>query len=258
MHMTDLVDQQFPPINRKTAPDFTDFNFWRAPVMQFDLPDLSPPSPALSARSDSTTSRFPRLGSIASSLSRRSSRQTLGDRGTRAGSPSSPLLQATVVEEHGAHEEDDDDYEHDRSESGSMPGSLPNASDFERLRRAAGKTTEQTEAEAYKGEVLAGEEEDEDEDGEEGEGEYGVEDEGDDFGDGLDFSSVPVRFCLFRSFFPLPHTPTPTSSSVDSPTRTLADLGFVPPACSTSDASRGRSTFRTLDASCTCCTSREL
>lgn len=52
--MTDLVDQMFPPIHRKWAPEFTDFNYWKAPVQEFTLPDLSPPSPALSARSDTS------------------------------------------------------------------------------------------------------------------------------------------------------------------------------------------------------------
>lgn len=52
--MTDLVDQMFPPIHRQWAPEFTDFNYWKAPVQEFPLPDLSPPSPALSARSDTS------------------------------------------------------------------------------------------------------------------------------------------------------------------------------------------------------------
>ncbi|KAJ3996940.1 nuclear elongation and deformation protein 1 [Lentinula boryana] len=59
IHMTDLVDQMFPPIHRKWAPEFTDFNFWKPPIQEFPLPDFSPPSPALSARSD--TSTFARL-----------------------------------------------------------------------------------------------------------------------------------------------------------------------------------------------------
>lgn len=54
IHMTDLVDQMFPPINRKWAAEFTDFNYWRPPIQDFPLPDLSPPSPALSARSDTS------------------------------------------------------------------------------------------------------------------------------------------------------------------------------------------------------------
>jgi phosphatidate phosphatase LPIN len=52
--MTDLVDQMFPPIHRKWTPEFTDFNYWKMPVQEFTLPDLSPPSPALSARSDTS------------------------------------------------------------------------------------------------------------------------------------------------------------------------------------------------------------
>lgn len=52
--MTDLVDQMFPPIHRKWAPEFTDFNYWKVPVQEFTLPDFSPPSPALSARSDTS------------------------------------------------------------------------------------------------------------------------------------------------------------------------------------------------------------
>ncbi|KAF7352457.1 Nuclear elongation and deformation protein 1 [Mycena venus] len=60
IHMTDLVDQMFPPIHRKWTPEYTDFNYWKAPVQDFPLPDLSPPSPALSARSD-TSSTFARI-----------------------------------------------------------------------------------------------------------------------------------------------------------------------------------------------------
>jgi phosphatidate phosphatase LPIN len=205
--MTDLVDQMFPPINRKTAPDFTDFNFWRAPVTQFDLPDFSPPSPALSARSDSSRLTFPRLGSLASSLSRRSSRQTLvegptttagaGGRGARTGTPSSPLLQATLVEEPVGVEDYEDELEQ-RSESESMPGSLPNDADFERLRAAAQLRNGRTEAEQYKAKVKADEEEEEEEydEEEEEEEEEGLEEEQDEFGDQMDFSSVPVRFAF--------------------------------------------------------------
>jgi len=44
--MTDLVDQMFPPIHRNGR-QITDFNYWKMPVQEFTLPDLSPPSPAL-------------------------------------------------------------------------------------------------------------------------------------------------------------------------------------------------------------------
>jgi phosphatidate phosphatase LPIN len=52
--MTDLVDQIFPPINRQMAPEFTDLNYWKTPIPDIPLPDLTPPSPALSARSDTS------------------------------------------------------------------------------------------------------------------------------------------------------------------------------------------------------------
>ena len=74
IHMTDLVDQMFPPIHRQFTPEFTDFNYWRAPVQEFDLPDFSPPSPALSARSDtSARSTFDRIRNF--SLGRQNGRQ---------------------------------------------------------------------------------------------------------------------------------------------------------------------------------------
>jgi phosphatidate phosphatase LPIN len=62
IHMTDLVDLMFPPIAHKWESEFTDNNYWRAPLAEFHLPDLAPPSPALSARSDaSNQSAFARL-----------------------------------------------------------------------------------------------------------------------------------------------------------------------------------------------------
>jgi phosphatidate phosphatase LPIN len=52
--MTDLVDQMFPPIHRRWAAEYTDANYWKTPMLDFPLPDLTPPSPALSARSDTS------------------------------------------------------------------------------------------------------------------------------------------------------------------------------------------------------------
>ncbi|CEL59788.1 Nuclear elongation and deformation protein 1 OS=Schizosaccharomyces pombe (strain 972 / ATCC 24843) GN=ned1 PE=1 SV=1 [Rhizoctonia solani AG-1 IB] len=74
IHMTDLVDQMFPPVHRRWAPEYTDFNFWRAPLPEIELPDLSPPSPALSAHSNTSGgSRLGRLVSLGRSASRSSS-----------------------------------------------------------------------------------------------------------------------------------------------------------------------------------------
>lgn len=52
--MTDLVDQMFPPIHRRWVAEFTDSNYWKPPIGEFELPDFTPPSPALSARSDTS------------------------------------------------------------------------------------------------------------------------------------------------------------------------------------------------------------
>lgn len=73
--MTDLVDQMFPPIHKKWTPEFTDFNYWKMPVPEYPLPELTPPSPTLSARSDTSNQstlaklrNFRLMGSRANSL----------------------------------------------------------------------------------------------------------------------------------------------------------------------------------------------
>ena len=138
IHMTDLVDQMFPSINNSFEPDFTDFNYWKPSIPDVELPDLSPPSPALSAKSDqSTTSRLNMFwpSSIASSLSRRGStvtsplstavnddgKKTGSGRASRASSPSistysraqSPVSDFVLSEE---EEEDDDETSEDDEE----------------------------------------------------------------------------------------------------------------------------------------------
>ncbi|KXN92326.1 Nuclear elongation and deformation protein 1 [Leucoagaricus sp. SymC.cos] len=75
IHMTDLVDQMFPPIHKKWTPEYTDFNYWKTPVLEYPLPDLTPPSPTLSARSDTSNQstlaklrNFRLMGSRANSI----------------------------------------------------------------------------------------------------------------------------------------------------------------------------------------------
>lgn len=83
IHMTDLVDQMFPPITNKWDNEFTDSNYWKAPLVDFPLPDLAPPSPALSARSDtSNKSAFSRL--------RNFSLRSTGSSRSRSFAPSPP------------------------------------------------------------------------------------------------------------------------------------------------------------------------
>ncbi|KAF8338980.1 Lipin/Ned1/Smp2-domain-containing protein [Cantharellus anzutake] len=140
IHMTDLVDQMFPPVHRKVASEFTDFNYWRLPIQVYEVPNLEPPSPALSARSD--TSRLSRLA-IGFGLRGKSSDQSLAEKSAKAAEKppgtvprvSSPLASPVLT----ANDPDEDligDGYSDRSRSVSpmigerrdrrlsMPGSL--------------------------------------------------------------------------------------------------------------------------------------
>ena len=74
--MTNLVNETFPPTERSTQPAYNDFNYWRPSFAEVELPDLTPVSPALSARSDSRMSVF-RVGAIAGAISKRASRSHL-------------------------------------------------------------------------------------------------------------------------------------------------------------------------------------
>ncbi|KZW04195.1 LNS2-domain-containing protein [Exidia glandulosa HHB12029] len=139
IHMTDLVDQMFPPVHRSVSPAFTDLNYWRPPLSEFELPDLTPPSPALSARSGrSTLSRFNPALSAISLLSTRS-RSFVSGQTSRATSPERnggtlPLhmqdVQKSLEELKIERERADEEYiaQLRRKKSlDSMPGSLPNA-----------------------------------------------------------------------------------------------------------------------------------
>lgn len=209
IHMTDLVDQMFPPINRKAAPDFTDFNFWRAPLPTVDLPDLAPPSPALSARSGDSRLSFPRLGSI--SLGRtKSPRPDLEKqasngsgrtpiRGHRA-HPSSPLVRPVYSDEPDAlsleslDEGDEGDSYAGRDRSDSMPGSLPGSLEEASLHEFR-KRRPLTEAEEYRQAIELRRREEGREDSADF-GERDAEDADDDDFPQMDFSSVPVScFC---------------------------------------------------------------
>ncbi|KAI9315515.1 Lipin/Ned1/Smp2-domain-containing protein [Dichotomocladium elegans] len=46
-HLNDLVDQIFPPIKKTVSEEFTDYNFWKAPLPEIDLPPelQDPPAP---------------------------------------------------------------------------------------------------------------------------------------------------------------------------------------------------------------------
>jgi len=52
-HMSDLVDQQFPPIHRPWVTEYTDFNYWRPPLQSYDFPALSTEQAPTGSRSES-------------------------------------------------------------------------------------------------------------------------------------------------------------------------------------------------------------
>lgn len=95
--MANLVDETFPPVQRNNQPAYNDFNYWRVALPEVELPDLAPPSPALSARSDSSRMSVFRVGAIAGALGKRASRTALrsstvdGHGPSDGGSTRSPL-----------------------------------------------------------------------------------------------------------------------------------------------------------------------
>jgi phosphatidate phosphatase LPIN len=107
------VNEVFPPVSTKFKPEYTDFNYWRSTIPDVALPDLSPPSPALSARSD-TSSRLSVLGKF-TGLGRRSSQQPLLPTSEPSSRPSSPLVGPSYTS---------DDLEEPDSRHSSMPGSF--------------------------------------------------------------------------------------------------------------------------------------
>ncbi|WWC65312.1 uncharacterized protein I303_107929 [Kwoniella dejecticola CBS 10117] len=122
-HKGSYIQLVFPPVSTKNKPEFTDFNYWRDAIPDIPLPDLSPPSPALSARSD-TSGRLSVLGKI-TGIGRRSSKQPLLPTSEPSSRPSSPLFAPSMtpdeLSEMEAEAEADDD---DRKSQISMPGSF--------------------------------------------------------------------------------------------------------------------------------------
>ncbi|WVQ76689.1 hypothetical protein IAR50_006363 [Cryptococcus sp. DSM 104548] len=176
IQLNDLVNEVFPTTSNRVKPEYTDFNYWRDPVPDIPLPDLTPPSPALSARSD-TSGRYSVIGKI-TGMARRSSRAAHpnGSASTSqvdpSSRPSSPLMapSLTSVDMSEGDEEDDD-----RSLS-SMPGSFEDDK---------GKLLDEVFfASGQKGSRASQREED---DGQESQ-EEDVEDDGDDGREGQDDS----------------------------------------------------------------------
>ena len=45
IHLNDLVDQMFPPIDKTIHEEFNDFNYWKSPMLEFDIPELEEEGP---------------------------------------------------------------------------------------------------------------------------------------------------------------------------------------------------------------------
>nr|XP_019050786.1 hypothetical protein I302_01228 [Kwoniella bestiolae CBS 10118]OCF29716.1 hypothetical protein I302_01228 [Kwoniella bestiolae CBS 10118] len=119
IQLNDLVNEVFPPVSTKFKPEYTDFNYWRDSIPDIPIPDLTPPSPALSARSD-TSGRLSVLGKI-TGIARRSSKQPLLPTSEPSSRPSSPLFAPSMTPDELSEQEIDDD---DRKSQISMPGSF--------------------------------------------------------------------------------------------------------------------------------------
>lgn len=183
--MTDLVDQMFPPIHRKWAPEFTDVNFWRPLVGEYDLPeDLAPPSPALSARSDASgQTRLSRLRNFSllsgsaplpnaisvSAVSRISTTTPNGH--SRHTSASSSLASESILEENERRRRREGQR---RLSNASIPGTLEGF-------HLDDDDDEDGDEEDEGGEDEAEDEEDEEEEEEEDEEEYEDKDEEDEY-----------------------------------------------------------------------------
>ncbi|WWC72692.1 uncharacterized protein I206_106656 [Kwoniella pini CBS 10737] len=124
IQLNDLVNEVFPPVSTKNKPEFTDFTYWRDSIPDIPLPDLSPPSPALSARSD-TSGRLSVLGKI-TGIGRRGSKQPLLPTSEPSSRPSSPLFAASMTPDELNEMDLDDD---DGKSQISMPGSFDDEED---------------------------------------------------------------------------------------------------------------------------------
>ncbi|WVR08717.1 hypothetical protein IAU60_005775 [Kwoniella sp. DSM 27419] len=123
-----LVNETFPPVSTKVKPEFSDFNYWRDSIPDIPLPDLSPPSPALSARSDGS-GRLSSLRNKITSLGRRSSTSTLLPTSEPSSRPSSPLIAPAMTPDDLSEVEEDDDGKSQISMPGSFDGNDPDQLD---------------------------------------------------------------------------------------------------------------------------------
>ena len=210
--MTNLVDETFPPVTRSQQPAYNDFNYWRPAFQEVEFPDLTPPSPALSARSESRMSVF-RIAGVISKRASKSSLKPTPPNGTANSSdenarppvstsprPSSPLQ--TIYTSEGEEEEYDEEDDNalplqsqpaklrsQRQRTESMPGSFEDQAFLEQMRESLeleARAPADTPHSGIAQRQLSQEESDDDEGDEDDDG-----DEDDEIPE-MDFGSVPV------------------------------------------------------------------
>ena len=130
--MSDLVDQQFPPIHRPWISEYTDFNYWRPPLQIYNFPTLSKDSSPSGSRPESPSQgTFHRLRQF--SLGRASSK-SLFLSNDRFVNHETEVVEREVINGHpkfpASKSVDETRWRGRRVSGGSMPGSLPKSAGY--------------------------------------------------------------------------------------------------------------------------------
>jgi phosphatidate phosphatase LPIN len=131
--MSDLVDQQFPPIHRPWVTEYTDFNYWRQPLQSYEFPVLSTDQLPTGSRSES-----PSQGTLRRirqfSLGRAASKGLFlsNEEGAFAEERKVKSMNGQTLQLPSSRSMDDRRAQRRLSEGsiGSMPGSLPKSSGY--------------------------------------------------------------------------------------------------------------------------------
>lgn len=211
--MTNLVDETFPPVTRSQQPAYNDFNYWRPAFQEVEFPDLTPPSPALSARSDSRMSVF-RIAGVISKRASKSSLKPAPPNGIANGSdenartpvstsprPSSPLQ--TIYTSEGEEEEYDEEEDNalplqsqpakrrsQRQRTESMPGSFEDQAFLEQMRESL-ELKPRAQTGTARSEIAQRQRSQEESDVDEGDEDDDDDDDEDDEIPEMDFGSIP-------------------------------------------------------------------
>ncbi|RUS20355.1 hypothetical protein BC937DRAFT_95388 [Endogone sp. FLAS-F59071] len=143
LHLNDLVDQIFPPINRKLVEEYNDWNFWKPLLPDYDLPELplpetkvllppktpplssSPPGPSMSDLKLAPSKSLPTQSTLPASIGKQSRRLFFASSADLASSPSASTILPKQGKETASPVQSDD-------ESSSNPVQLTTAEDVTR------------------------------------------------------------------------------------------------------------------------------